>query len=388
MVMEVETPSEPAELRAGIRSWFEAEAEQLAPFRTKHGSFEDEVAHEEAFMALLCRAGWSRWGWPTSCGGLGGTAVLRAVVYEEVFAAGFVLPEAFELLETLGPVLVHYAPHLAQRHLPPYLLGQDRWGQGFSEPDAGSDLASLRTRATQDGDRFVLNGQKTWTSMGHLSSYGAVLVRTGPPDSAHRGLSMLWVDLASPGVTVRPIRAANGRNEFAEMFFDDVSVPADHLIGELHGGWGVAMYLLQFERGMYAWERQAMLHTRLRQALEEAVSPPPQAAAAVGAAYVILSALRAKSRETVIRLAAEENPGPDISVDKILLSTAEQVTHDAIRMLLWPAVEIDDDDASGVRRDEWMYTRASSIFGGAVEVQRDIVAERVLGMPKGRSGGR
>jgi alkylation response protein AidB-like acyl-CoA dehydrogenase len=378
----------PVELRDAIQAWFKSGEDRLAPFRAEPpGSMEDQIEHERVFVRHLYEGGWTRYGWPVSSGGFGGTALHRGVVYEEILRAGYVLPHVIELLETLGPVLTRFSPALADEHLPTYLAGDVLWGQGFSEPDAGSDLASLRTRATDEGDHYLLNGQKIWTTLGHLSSYAMVLARTGAPDSAHRGLSMLWVDLHAPGVLVRPITAANGLNEFAEMFFDGVVVPKEHLIGDEGAGWGVAMYLLQYERGMYAWMRQSVLHAYLEAAVADADADtaPPAAIAAIGNAYMLLNGLRAKCAETVARLAADESPGPEISVDKWLLSTAERTLLDAIRSLLWPALEIDDDDASVVRRYDWMYSRATSIFGGAAEVQLDIIAERMLGLPRGRA---
>jgi acyl-CoA dehydrogenase len=372
--------------RERFRAWLADESSALEPYRTRRPlSLEDEVEHQRGLVRLLYDAGWSRLGWPSWCGGADGGPLLRALMYDELFVAGIDVPEAFSLLETLGPVLVKFAPDLAKWLLPRYLAGDELWGQGFSEPDAGSDLASLRTRAVPTGDGYVVTGQKVWTTLGQVASRAMVLLRTGPADSRHRGLSMLMIDLDQPGVTVRAIRSANGRNEFAEMFFDEVLVPGDRLIGEENGGWAVAMYLLQFERGMYAWERQAMLHTKLQRAIRAAPpSVPDEVAGTIGAAYAGLTSLRARARETVQRLDAGENPGPEISIDKALLSGSEQAVLDAIRRLVWPDLEIDDSPASDLWRADWYYSRVTSIFGGAVEVQRDIIGERVLGLPRGR----
>jgi hypothetical protein len=338
---------------------------------------------------MLGQAGWSRRGWPTEAGGSGGTATLRAVLYDELTAAGYVIPEAFNILETIGPMLCTYAPDLAAVELPAFLAGDRLWCQGFSEPDAGSDLASLRARAVEGGDTFRVNGQKTWVSFGHLAQACGLLVRTGPPDSRHKGLSILWVDMSLPGVTVRPIRAASGRNEFAEIFFDDVIVPSSCLVGGLHQGWAVAMHLLQFERGMYGWVRQAVMHRWLEEAIEATgggleTSPGSAAAARVGDAYLAALSLRSKCRQTVLRLAEGEFLGPEISVDKLLLSAGEQTVLDAARALTWPAFELDDSQAAQRWRADWFFTRAASIYGGSAEVQRDIVAEHLLGLPRGR----
>jgi acyl-CoA dehydrogenase len=372
---------------ARLRTWLDEHADALREFTQRApGGIASNVEHERAMLRLLHDAGWSRWGWPVEVGGLGGPVLLRAVLYDQLAAVGLELPEAYVILETLGPLLVEYAPALAARHLPRFLEGTEIWGQGFSEPEAGSDLANLRTRALPTDDGFLLSGQKVWTTLGQFAQYAAVLARTDSAFSAHRGLTMVWVDLSAPGVTVRPIRAGNGRDEFAEMFFDAVEVPREGLIGEIGGGWAAAMYLLQYERGMYAWQRQAVLHRRLREAVAAAQGTDVSGAgrAALGRALHLTNQLRARSRHTVGRLSAGENPGPEISVDKALLGQSEQATFDALRLLdpagMLLGAGIDDQR----QREEWFYSRASTIFGGAIDVQRDIVAERVLGLPKSR----
>jgi acyl-CoA dehydrogenase len=367
---------------ANLRTWIASHSTELAPYRNRApGGLDDAVHHEQSLVRMLFDAGWSRWGWPREAGGFGGTVRHRAVLYDELAAAGVEIPEVYVLLETLGPVLTRFAPALAARHLPSYLAGDEMWAQGFSEPDAGSDLASLRTKARAISEGFVLSGQKTWATLGQFARYAAVLARTGGP--GHRGLSLLWVDLQAPGVMVSPIESANGRAEFAEMFFDDVLVHRDHVIGDVDGGWDVAMYLLQFERGMYAWLRQAVLHRRLRETVASAGSDAgPALHRLLGAAYVAAATLRSRSRQTVGRLAAAENPGPEISVDKILLSRGEQAVYDCARVARTREFLLGDGTGIAQLRAEWLYSRATSIFGGAVEVQRDIVASHVLRLPR------
>jgi acyl-CoA dehydrogenase len=382
--------SRSAGFRTGLVEWLESNAGRLAPFRGhRAGPIEDVFVHERGLVRMLGEAGWSRHGWSEDVGGLGGTAALRAVLYDELAASGYVIPEAFNVLETIGPMLCTYAPDLARVEMPAFLAGERLWCQGFSEPDAGSDLAGLSTRAVEDGDAFRVNGQKTWVSFGHVAGACGLLVRTGAPDSRHRGLSILWVDLSLPGVTVRPIRAASGRNEFAEIFLDDVIVPRSCLVGDLDRGWAVAMHLLQFERGMYGWLRQSVLHRGLEEALETVgdeteTSPGSTAAAAVGGAYLAALSLRSKCRKTVARLAAGEFLGPEISVDKLLLSAGEQTVLDAVRLLAFPSFEIDDTPSAQRGRADWFFSRSASIYGGSAEVQRDIVAEHLLGLPRGR----
>ncbi len=370
-------------------AWVAANGAALADFRGPgFAAIEDEVNHDRRLLQMLHDAGLSRRGWPEPAGGLGGDETDRARLYDALSWADLRLPEAFVLLETLGPALVEYAPELAARHLPAFLRGEELWAQGFSEPGAGSDLASVRTRAGVGTHAVRLTGQKVWSTLGQCADYAMVLARTDPDAKPHRGLSMVWVDLSAPGVEVRPIRAANGRNEFAEMFFSEVEVPPGNIVGGLGNGWAVAMYLLQFERGMYAWFRQAVLHRSLRRGLARGGHPGRDARSVTGEAFTTLCALRSRSARTVRRLAAGERLGPEASIDKVLLSRAEQQTHDALRALAGPAFLLGDGEAARGLREDWFYSRAASIFGGAVEVQRTIVAERLLGLPREPRDGR
>ncbi|MDI9940132.1 MULTISPECIES: acyl-CoA dehydrogenase family protein [Rhodococcus] len=375
-----------AEHTADLAEWIGENSDTLDNFRrTVAGGVRAEIEHNRELMTLLYEAGWSRWGWPEEVGGLGGSELHRAALYDGLGAAGIEIPEVFVIIETVAPVLAHYAPELAADHLPAYLRGDEVWGQGFSEPEAGSDLASVRTSARATDDGFLLNGQKIWMTLGPSADYALVLARTGTTESRHRGLTMLWVNLASAGVTVRPIVAANGREEFAEVFFEDVEVPAEYLVGPQDGGWGVAMFLLQYERGMYAWLRQSILHHRLSAVAGRVRPGVTRLSRAVGEAFVLLAALRARSVTTVTALAEGRNPGPVVSVDKMLLSSAERATFEAARKAQFEEFVVSDDLESTTLRDEWFYSRATSIFGGAVDVQRDIVAQHVLCLPKGGS---
>ncbi len=377
-----------AEYRGAFRSWLESEKETLAPYlgSCNDAAIELSLPRGQELQKLLYDAQWLRYGWPLELGGLGGSMTLRGILYDELAAAGYSIPETLDIIEIIASMLVKYAPDIAKKDLPLALSGKHAWCQGFSEPGAGSDLANLKTKAREDGVGFIINGQKTWTSHGHLSQRCGLLARTGDADTAHHGLTMFWVDLSSPGVTIRPIKAAHGHNEFCEIFYDDVYVPKETLIGEVSQGWEVAMYLLQFERGLYAWMRQAWLHTRLENAIAQSGNPARlETASEIGAAYLKLAALRAKSRQTVISLSQGIRQGPNISIDKILLGMSEQLVSNSARNLLGGDFLM-GEDASAFRAD-WFWGRASTIFGGAAEIQRDIVSEHILGLPKGRSFG-
>lgn len=372
----------PDEYRVALGAWLDAQEPLCAMQRDVHHLELTELAVvQRDLQRALFDAGWVRYGWPESVGGLGGDARHRATMYDELTRRGVPVPETYLTLETLIPMLVHFAPSAAPGFVPPLLRGDEAWCQGFSEPDAGSDLASLRTRAVRDGDEWVLDGQKVWTSQATIAQRCVALARTGTPESRHKGLSMFLVDHDTPGVTVRPIRAMTGRDEFGEVFFDGARVPADRLIGEEGAGWAVAMYLLQWERGMYPWQRQGWLHVLVDSLIEHAgaTADPGE----VADAYLAVTAMRLKARQTIRRLAAGENPGPEISVDKVLLALGDQAVTDVAERVLSPMLELDDDGAAEGWRQEYLFGRAAPIYGGSIEIQRSILADRVLGLPRG-----
>jgi hypothetical protein len=351
------------------------------------GSYVDDVAEEMRFTAGLMRvlydAGFGRYGLPPGAGGLGGDVRHWAVLFDELSRAGITPTGQHSLLVTLAYPVAKFAPRLAADYLPEFLSGDAWWGQGFSESEAGSDLATLRCRAVRQGDEYVVSGHKIWTSLAETATRIVMLVRTGTPGSRHRGLSMILVDVAAPGVTVRPIKLASGRAELAECFFDDVRVPASRLIGAEGEGWAVAMYLLQYERAVFAWLRAAVLLQRLRALtglLSDSAAHGAGVSEVLGTVYLDLLSLRARSVETVRRLAAGQTVGPEASADKLLLGACEQSVYDAARSLLGPGFLF--GDASRQWREEWWYSRTTTIYGGSAEVQRGIIADRVLKLPK------
>ena len=365
-----------------------ADAESdLAHLRDTGGDLVAQIARSAELMRWLFDGGWSRVGWPESVGGIGGPSSLRCLILERLALRGYEIPNHLYVLEVVGPAVVNHAPALAAEYLPAALRGEELWCQGFSEPEAGSDLAALRTtmRRRDDGT-FVLNGQKTWTSYGARADRIVMLARTGTLEDRHRGLTMLLVDLDSPGIERRPIELASGKEELAEEFFSDVVVDESRVIGEVGGGWAVAMDLLQYERGTYAWMRMAAATARLNDLIGELRTTKTRDAAVVGKAYLRLAALRARTSSTLRALAAGEVVGAQTSVDKLLLSAAEQEVHDAAARLR--RTEFLLDDAGARWREEWWYSRAASIYGGAREIQHGIIADRILNLPKEGAHGR
>lgn len=357
--------------------------------RTAFTNAEDGLSFDASVLSRLHAAGWNRYGWPEEAGGLGGDEIHRAVYYEELGHAMLPIPVQQWTLETLGPVLIRFAPALAAEHLPHYLDGSEWWGQSFSEPESGSDLASLRTRADDDGaGGFVVNGQKIWTSQGPTAKRLVALVRTGTTESRHRGLTMLMIDADSPGVTVRPIALASGRRELAEVFFDNVRVPAERVVGEVGGGWSVAMYLMQYERGMYGYAVLNKVSTELGKLRADLADRGSSAACRERFAqvYIDVECARARTATTVRKLANGTAVGPESSIDKLLFGTAEKAVNDLVLDLRreWMIAGDGPDDAAELDtlRAEWWYSRAATVMGGAVEVQRGIIADHLLGLPK------
>jgi alkylation response protein AidB-like acyl-CoA dehydrogenase len=379
-----------ANFRAELDRWLDAHADELAPAYPLPGALDDQIAQMQRVKmqrvkSILYDAEWMRWGWPERVGGLGGSPMLRTELGAQLAARDWADPGLFSLVEVLAPTLIDYAPpQLAADVVPRLLSGVELWCQGFSEPGTGSDLSSLRCRAIPDGDAstatsWVINGQKVWTSLAQYSQRCVLLTRTGPAESRHRGITAFFVDMDTPGITVAPLEMINGVFEFAEVFFEDVVVPADRMLGEVDGGWAVAMSILPYERSSCFWQRIAYLYRRLQLVVDAAPSDD-RAAEVVGDAFVQLHGLRARSRATQHRLAAGETLGAETSIDKILVATAEQTTYDAARRLLPGVVEMDDGIAGAMWRNEFLYSRAATIYGGTAEVQRNIIARRLLGL--------
>jgi alkylation response protein AidB-like acyl-CoA dehydrogenase len=224
-----------------------------------------------------------------------------------------------------------------------------------------------------------VRGQKVWTSLAQYARRCVLLARTGPADSAHRGITALFVDMDAPGVTVRPIETMHGVPEFSEVFFDDVPVPADRVLGTVGGGWAVAMDLLPYERSTALWFRAAYLQRRL-ETLVATARPGSLDPSALGQATELVWAFRARSRATQRRLAAGDRLGPETSIDKVLVATAEQAVFDLVAEGLAPALVLGDGPAAGRWRSEYLYSRAATIYGGSAEIQRNIIARRLLAL--------
>src|SRR3954451_12013626 len=252
--------------RRELDAWLDDHATDLVAGGA--GGLDADMAQLAKVKRLTFDAGWMRWGWPERVGGLGGSPLLRGYLGEALTARDLVEPGTYSMTEVLAPTMIDYAhPELAAEMVTRLLRGDEMWCQGFSEPGTGSNLSALTCRAVRAGDGWRVTGQKVWTSFAQYAARCVLLTRTGTPESAHRGITALFVDMATPGITVRPIEAMHGTAEFCEVFFDDVAVPFERTLGEVDQGWAVAMDLLPYERSTSLWHRCAYLQRELQRLL-------------------------------------------------------------------------------------------------------------------------
>jgi alkylation response protein AidB-like acyl-CoA dehydrogenase len=364
--------------RESLDNWLDQNAELLTADHEGLATLDGHMTQLSKVKRLTFDAGWMRWGWPERVGGLGGSTLLRAYLGEALTARGLVEPGIYSLTEVLAPTMIDFAtPELSASMVPRLLRGDETWCQGFSEPGTGSNLAALSCRATRTSDGWSVSGQKVWTSLAQYADRCVLLTRTGDKDSAHRGITALFVDMDSPGIVVRPIETMHGLPEFSEVFFDEVIVPFERTLGEEGQGWSVAMDLLPYERSTALWHRVAYLQERLTQLLGT-VPPGALDPVAVGEAAELVYALRARSRSTQRRLAAGERLGPETSIDKVLVACAEQAVFDLAIDGLAESLSIGDSPLDERWRREFLYSRAATIYGGTAEIQRNIIARRLL----------
>lgn len=377
----IEVPQSIEAARVAMRSWLADNAAKLEQFKASDGDVSVVFARLGNLQRLLFDSGWIRLGWSPAVGGLGGPPILRSIVSEELAAAGYPPPFSFATQEVLGPAVAKFArAELSSEVLPRLLSGAETWCQGFSEPGAGSDLASLRLKATPDGDGFRLRGEKIWTSWAQFADRCIVLARTGTVESAHKGISAFLLDMDTPGIEVSPLKSMNGDEEFCSLYFDDVFVSNERLLGDVGDGWAVAMYVLAGERGAAAWQRQIWMQSRLGELARSKVANIDDKV--LGESLELLLALRLLSRRTVRKLSDGEPVGAATSLDKLAMSTAEKFLFDAALIGLSDDVIFGSDSGESPWRNDYLYSRASSIYGGAAEIQRNIIAERLLGLPR------
>jgi alkylation response protein AidB-like acyl-CoA dehydrogenase len=376
-------PPEAEAFRAEFRSWLET---NLPPGLTGTGWMtlepgSAEVERMRAWNRTMADAGYAAIAWPVEYGGRGAGVMEQVVFAEEmarVDAPGTVNVVG---ISNIAPAIMQWGTETQRSELLPRMLrGDDIWCQGFSEPNAGSDLASLRTRAVLDGDEFVVNGQKVWTTLGRLANWCELLVRTDPDAPKHNGISCLLVDMTRPGIEVRPLETITGEREFSEIFFDDVRVPHTARLGPMNEGWKVAMTTLAYERGGVA-ALHLQVRKKVQRLIDEArrrgVADRPAVRQALARVYVEAEYLKLLSDRAVSAELHGRPLGPESSLAKLVWSDVENRIAEAAGEVLGPLAN------TGEWGRDRVYVRAMSIAGGTTQVNKNIVAQRVLGLPRG-----
>ena len=350
----------------------------------------DEAALEtrRAWEHELASGGWVGMGWPAEYGGRELPLTQQLIFHEEYVRAGGPQRISFFGEELLGPTLMVFGTEeQKQRFLPPILAAEEFWCQGFSEPDAGSDLANVKTTAVQDGDEWVINGQKVWTSLGHMADWIFVVCRTDPAAAKkHEGISFLLCEVDQPGIEMRPIRQITGGAEFNEVFFTDARTSADLVVGPVGEGWKVVMGTLGFERGtaflgeQLRWTRE--LDAVLELARTSGRATQPIFRQRLADAFIGLELIRLNALRTVTQLIQGRSPGPEASIGKLHWSTWRQRLGLLELDLLGPSSVILADGELDEFQYTFLYSRAQTIYAGSSEIQRNIIGERVLGLPR------
>jgi alkylation response protein AidB-like acyl-CoA dehydrogenase len=348
-------------------------------------------AYLRQWQRRVHEGGWAGVSWPREYGGRGAT-VIEQVIFLEEMARASAPPLANVLgLSLIGPTIIaHGTEAQKHRYLTNILSAEEIWCQGFSEPNAGSDLASLSTEARLDGDHFVVNGQKVWTSYGHVGDWCELVVRTDPAAPKHKGLTVLLVDMRSPGVEVRPLRQMTGESEFSELFFHDVRVPAANVLGAINDGWNVALGTLMHERATLGaamhitytrqFDRLLDLTHRLGRDQEPAIRQK------LGQVYAEIEILRLNQMRAVSRISSSGTPGPEGSIQKIFWSELNQRFQQVAQEILGPFGQLEAGSDFAIDGGQWAYNylraRGNTIEAGTSEVQRNIIGHFVLGLPR------
>lgn len=385
--MDLSLSEEDRAFRDELADWLAANLEPVPAFV----SLEEELEWGRRWQAKLAGARWIGVHWPTAYGGRGASPTQLAIYNMEYARSRAPQPVNRNGINHVGPTLLaHGTAEQKARWLPRILDAQEIWCQLFSEPGAGSDLASLSTRALPADDGWVLVGQKVWTSYAQFARWGIALVRTDPDAPKHRGLSYLVVDMTSPGIEVRPLTTITGESEFNEVFFDEVFVPADCLVGQLNQGWTVANTTLAHERGTFPFKEQVVHEVfaddLYRLAAELGTLDDPTVAEALVSAVVKLRVLRLHNWRTLTRLQKGHEPGPESSVVKLTWTDMTQSLSDAALAVVGTAGPLWDgavgNPAAGKWQRQWLWSRAASIAGGTSEIQRTVIGDRILGLPR------
>ncbi len=371
-----------------VRSWLAEHVDVPPRFET----IAEEVEFGRTWQARLARARWVGIHWPEAYGGRGASPVQVAIFNMEFARSRALQPINRVGINLAGPTLLaHGTDEQKERWLPAILTAEEIWCQLFSEPDAGSDLASLQTKAVRIDDGWLLSGQKVWTSYAQFARWGICLARTDLEAPKHKGISYLVVDMQAPGIEVRPLVQITGDAEFNEVFFDEVFVPDDHLVGALHNGWAVANTTLAHERGTSFPFKEQVVHEVYLDELWQLASSghaldDVEIADALAQSFVELRVLRLHNWRTLSRLTKGIEPGPESSIAKLAWTDMTQALSARALDVIGKAAPLwwgaDENPGGGFWQRQWLWSKAASIAGGTSEVQRTIIGDRMLGLPR------
>jgi alkylation response protein AidB-like acyl-CoA dehydrogenase len=393
--MDLNLTPEETKFRDELRTWLEANVpKDWDEWREK--PLEESFPYLRAWQRKLYEGGWAAVSWPKEYGGRSATLMEQSLFWEEM-ARVEAPPMANSLgLGLIGPTIIAYGTdEQKKRFIPKILSAGEIWCQGFSEPNAGSDLAALQTEARLDGDHYVVNGQKVWTSYGWIGNWCELVVRTDSNVPKHKGLSVLLIDMKSPGVEVRPLKQMTGESEFNEIFFRDVRVPAANLLGKVNDGWNVAVSTLMYERGSYG----ARLHLIFKRAITRLIelsrkfqkdghpaAQDPITRQKLAQCYAEIEIMRWNQLRAFSRVTATGVPGPEGSIQKIFWSELNQRLQQIAQEMFGAYGQLLAGDKDAVDNGIWSYgylrTRGNTIEAGTSEVQRNIIGHFVLGLPR------
>jgi alkylation response protein AidB-like acyl-CoA dehydrogenase len=390
------TPQE-LRFRDEVRAWFaEHVPKDWVKRRDEEESMLGRFEYLRAWQRKLYDAGWAGISWPKDFGGRG-AAVMEQVIFIEEMARAEAPPMANVIaLGLIGPTIIAFgAPEHKKRYLAKMLSAEEIWCQGFSEPNAGSDLAALSTTGVLDGDHFVVNGQKCWTSYAWAADWCELIVRTDPTVPKHKGLTALLVDMHSPGVEVRGLKQMSGESEFGEIFFRDVRVPVENVVGKVNEGWGVAMGTLMHERGTFGAALQVNYRRNFNRLVEIAkhidrngkpASEDPVIRQKLGQCFTDIEIMRLNQMRAISRINQKGVPGPESSILKVFWTELNQRFQQIATELLGSYATLTKGDPHAIDEGQWAYTflraRGNTIEAGTSEIQRNILGHFVLGLPK------
>jgi alkylation response protein AidB-like acyl-CoA dehydrogenase len=393
--MDLNLSPDELRFRDELRAWLRSNVPRdWSDWREK--PIEESFPYLRTWQRKLHEGGWAAVSWPKEYGGRSATLTQQAIFWEEM-ARVEAPPMANALgLGLIGPTIIAYGTEAQKkRFIPKILSAEEIWCQGFSEPNAGSDLASLQTEAQLDGDHYVVNGQKVWTSYGWVGNWCELVVRTDPNAPKHKGLTVLLIEMKSPGVEVRPLRQMTGESEFNEMFFRDVRVPVENVLGQVNDGWNVAVSTLMHERGSYGARLHPLFKRNINRLIElsrkfqkngHTATKDPLTRQKLAQCYAEIEIMRLNQLRAFSRITATGAPGPEGSIQKIFWSELNQRLQQVAQEMFGSYGQLLGDDSHAVDKGIWSYgylrTRGNTIEAGTSEIQRSIIGHFVLGLPK------